>query len=382
VKNPDNLLELAHTPHRRFNPLTREWVLVSPHRTQRPWQGSVTEPAPAAQLQYDPGCYLCPGNERAAATSHEHGATSQPTAARNPAYTTTFVFDNDYASLLPYTPPIALNEADLLVARTEPGICRVVCFSPRHDLTIPRMSLAELRIVVDLWAEQFASLAALDWVHYVQIFENRGALMGASSSHPHCQIWANATVPNIPERELAALAEYRAKKHSCLLCDYLALEEKLHVRSVCQNDTFLAVVPYWAVWPFEVLLLSKRHLSAIDELSSTGRDHLADILRRLTTHYDNLFETSFPYSMGFHQRPTDGQPHLECHFHAHYFPPLLRSATIQKFMVGYELLASPQRDITPETAAEQLRKTGEIHYLDAAARRAEISQNSNQEFLG
>jgi UDPglucose--hexose-1-phosphate uridylyltransferase len=387
VKNPGRISDLAHTPHRRFNPLTREWVLVSPHRALRPWQGKVADPTPAPAQHYDPHCYLCPGNERAATASHAHAAisqhsASQQTAPRNPPYSSTFVFDNDYASLLPNTPPIAINEADLFVARSEAGICRVVCFSPRHDLTIPRMSQPELRIVVDSWAEQYASLAALDWVNHVQIFENRGQLMGASNPHPHCQIWANATIPNIAERELASLAEYHAKKISCLLCDYLALEEKRQERIVCQNDSFLAVVPYWAVWPFETLLLSKRHLSSIDQLSSLERDHLADILRLLTTHYDNLFQTSFPYSMGFHQRPTDGHPHPECHFHAHYFPPLLRSANIQKFMVGYELLASPQRDITPESAAEQLRNAGEIHYLDAETHRALISQNSNQEFLG
>jgi UDPglucose--hexose-1-phosphate uridylyltransferase len=365
-----NSSELAHAPHRRFNPLMREWVLVSPHRTQRPWQGKVSDTAPTAQPRYDPTCYLCPGNERA--RSLVGGA-----AARNPAYTSTFVFDNDYAALLPQTPRLSLDEGGLLVARTEAGLCKVVCFSPRHDLTIPRMSLPELRMVVDVWAEQFATLGALDWVQHVQIFENRGALMGASNPHPHCQIWANASVPNIPEREVASQAEYQASKHSCLLCDYLALEEKHQERLVCQNDSFVALVPYWAVWPFEVLLVSKRHLQAIDELSSTERDHLADILRRLTTHYDNLFEISFPYSMGFHQLPTDGRPHPECHFHAHYYPPLLRSATIQKFMVGYELLASPQRDITPEAAAEQLRKAGEVHYLDAAARNSPVPQNSN-----
>jgi UDPglucose--hexose-1-phosphate uridylyltransferase len=351
--NPSALAasELSCAPHRRFNPLLREWVLVSPHRTQRPWQGKVEKAAPANQPQYDPSCYLCPGNERAG-------------GARNPKYSSTFVFDNDYAALLPHAPHISADEAGLLVARTEAGLCRVMCFSPRHDLTIPRMSLSEVRIVVDIWTEQFLSLASLDWVRHVQIFENRGALMGASNPHPHCQIWSNASLPNIPEREVASLAAYRDKRESCLLCDYVALELQRHERIVCQNDGFVALVPYWATWPFEVLLLSKRHLSAMDELSACERDLLADILRRVTTRYDNLFETSFPYSMGFHQRPTDGRAHPECHFHAHYFPPLLRSATIQKFMVGYELLASPQRDIAPEWAAERLREAGEIHYLD------------------
>jgi UDPglucose--hexose-1-phosphate uridylyltransferase len=365
MTEPSNFPELARTPHRRFNPLLREWVLVSPQRTQRPWQGKVEKPAPTDQPQYDPNCYLCPGNERAG-------------GAHNPKYSSTFVFDNDYAALLPQSPQISLNDAGLLVAETESGLCRVVCFSPRHDLTIPRMSLAELRIVVEVWAEQFTSLAALDWVQHVQIFENRGAIMGASNPHPHCQIWSNASIPNIPGREVASFAEYQAKKHSCLLCDYLALELQHRERIVCQNDGFVALVPYWAVWPFEILVASKRHFAAMDELSRSERDLLADILRRVTTRYDNLFETSFPYSMGFHQRPTDAHAHPECHFHAHYFPPLLRSATVQKFMVGYELLASPQRDITPESAAERLREAGEIHYLDRTAQEAHESVERNR----
>jgi UDPglucose--hexose-1-phosphate uridylyltransferase len=274
------------------------------------------------------------------------------------------VFDNDYAALLPNSPQLERNEADLLVARSEAGICRVVCFSPEHDLTIPRMPVGEVRRVIDVWTEQFQQLGKMDWVRHVQIFENRGALMGASNPHPHCQIWANASVPNFPERELASFLDYREKKKSCLLCDYLKLELEQKERVVCQNDAFAVVVPYWAVWPFETLLLSKRHLAAMDEFSGQERDLLADILRRVTIRYDNLFETSFPYSMGFHQRPTDGREHPECHFHAHYYPPLLRSATVQKFMVGYEMLGSPQRDITPESAAVRLVEAGEIHYLD------------------
>jgi len=370
VKNSARFSELAHTPHRRFNPLLREWVLVSPHRAQRPWQGKVAEPAHAAGLHYDPSCYFCPGNERAP-------SLVGGTAARNPKYSSTFVFDNDFAALHSDTSQILVDESGLLVARSESGICRVVCFSPRHDLTVSRMSPAELRAVVDVWAQQFASLGALEWVRHVQIFENRGALMGASNPHPHCQIWANAALPNVPEREVAAQAEYQAEKHSCLLCDYLALEQKRGERIVCRNDGFVALVPYWAVWPFEILLLSKRHCSAIDELSSVERDQLADILRRITTRYDNLFATPFPYSMGFHQRPTDGHAHPESHFHAHYFPPLLRSAAVQKFMVGYELLASPQRDITPESAAERLREAGEIHYLDRGTENAQDTSATN-----
>jgi UDPglucose--hexose-1-phosphate uridylyltransferase len=342
---------LQRFPHRRFNPLIREWVLVSPHRTQRPWLGKVEKPAAQDQPAYDPACYLCPGNERAR-------------GARNPAYKSTFVFENDFAALLPSVPGVQIDEAGLLVARSEAGICRVVCYSPRHDLAIPRMSRAEVRQVVDIWTQQFLELEKMGWVKHLQIFENRGLLMGASNPHPHCQIWANASLPNIPEKELASFREFSAAKASCLLCDYLQLELKKKERFVCENDGFAAVVPYWAVWPFEMFLLSKRHLGSLDELCGQERDLLADILRRATIRYDNLFETSFPYSMGFHQRPTDGQPHPEWHFHAHFYPPLLRSATVQKFMVGYEMLSSPQRDITPETAAERLIEVGEVHYLD------------------
>ncbi len=346
-----NHSDLQRIPHRRFNPLTREWVLVSPHRTERPWLGKVETVPPANQPGYDPGCYLCPGNNRAGGT-------------RNLKYASTFVFDNDYPSLLPDIPNLEVNESDLLVARTEAGLCRVVCFSPRHDLTIARMSAAEVREVIDVWTAQFQSLEKLGWVRHVQIFENRGALMGASNPHPHCQIWANASLPNIPHRELESFREYSNSKKSCLLCDYLRLELERNKRTICQNEAFVAVVPNWAVWPFETLILSKRHLAAMDELSTQERNLLADILRRTAIRYDNLFETSFPYSMGFHQRPTDAQPHPEWHFHAHYYPPLLRSATVQKFMVGYEMLGSPQRDMTPESAAARLREIREVHYLD------------------
>ena len=308
------------------------------------------EGAEAGQkLNYDPGCYLCPGNDRAG-------------SARNPQYTNTFVFENDYPALLPNVPLVQVNDADLFVAESEPGICRVMCFSPRHDLTIPMMSTGEIRQIVDAWSEQFIDLEKLTWVSHVQIFENRGALMGASNPHPHCQIWANASLPNNPSKELAAFQEYTKAKSACLLCDYLKLELEKGERVVCHNDGFAIVVPYWAVWPFETLVLSKRHVNAMPELSSLERDLLADILKEITTCYDNLFETSFPYSMGFHQRPTDVQPHPEWHFHAHYYPPLLRSATVQKFMVGYEMLGTPQRDITPEIAAERLASLTEIHY--------------------
>jgi len=342
--------DLRETPHRRWNPLLREWVLVSPHRTQRPWLGQVTKSAAAPSLEYDPDCYLCPGNAR-----------SQ--GMRNPRYKTTFVFDNDFPALLPNVPDGKVEKDGLIVARAERGICRVVCFSPRHDLTIPRMKPEEVRQVVDVWAEQYRELTALPWVRHVEIFENRGVIMGASNPHPHCQIWTNGEVPNIPAREGAALSEYHRERGACLLCAYLNLELENKERVVCENEGFVALVPYWAVWPFETLVLSRRHVSNIVGLNEKERDDLADILRRLTIRYDNLFETAFPYSMGFHQQPEDRKEHPEWHFHAHYFPPLLRSATVQKFMVGYEMLAGPQRDITAEIAAARLRDAPELHYL-------------------
>jgi UDPglucose--hexose-1-phosphate uridylyltransferase len=339
---------LFAAPHRRRNMLTGEWLLVSPQRTARPWQGQVEAVPPEQRPAYDPTCYLCPGNTRAG-------------GARNPAYTGTFVFENDYAALRPDTPPQAFaREAEgrdkpLLQAASERGLCRVVCFSPRHDLTLAGMDLAALRRVVDTWADQYTDLAQLPWVHHVQIFENRGALMGASNPHPHGQIWANERMPNEPYKELTEQRSYLAVAGACLLCDYLALELREGTRLVCANEHFVALVPFWAIWPFETLVLPRAHCATVPDLAAEARDGLADILRRLTHRYDHLFGVSFPYSMGFHQRPTDGGAHAEWHLHAHFYPPLLRSATVRKFMVGYELLAQPQRDITPESAAERLR---------------------------
>jgi UDPglucose--hexose-1-phosphate uridylyltransferase len=340
---------LFEQPHRRFNPLTREWVLVSPQRTERPWRGKEEQPAEPAAVAYDPECYLCPGNARAG-------------SVRNPNYTSTFVFDNDFAALRPELPPGECNDSGLLKARGEPGICRVVCFSERHDLTLARMTEEQIRRVIAVWVEQYRELGNTSWINHVQIFENRGAIMGASNPHPHCQIWANANLPNQAERELETQREYLEQHSACLLCEYLALELKQRARIVCRNDNFVALVPFWAIWPFEVLLLSVRHAGGMDTLTQQEVDALADIMRRLCVRYDNLFETPFPYTMGFHQKPTDGLSHPEWHFHAHYYPPLLRSATIPKFMVGYEMLGSPQRDITPETAAERLRSSSEVHY--------------------
>ena len=336
-------LDLQATPHRRYNPLTREWVLVSPHRTARPWQGQVEGVSKPGLVAYDTDCYLCPANERAG-------------GARNPAYTSTFVFDNDFAALRPETPTGRYEQERLLFAETEAGICRVVCFSPRHDLTISAMPLADLSNVVDVWVDQYRELGSLPFINSVQIFENRGAMMGASNPHPHGQIWANASLPNEAKKELNSLTEYHSSHDSCLLCDYLSLEIKNEERLVWQNEDFVALVPFWAVWPFETLLLARRHTTGLDQLSASERAGLADTLKQLTARYDRLFATAFPYTMGFHQRPTDGEDHVEYHLHAHFYPPLLRSATVRKFMVGYELLATPQRDITAEQAAARLRE--------------------------
>jgi len=341
--------DLLHQPHRRFNPLTREWVVVSPQRLERPWQGLMEKASQPATVSYDPDCYLCPGNARAGGT-------------RNPAYQSTFVFDNDFAALLPTTPTAELDVSGLLVGRTEPGICRVVCFSERHDLTLALMTEHQIKEVLDVWVQQCRELGSIPWVHHVQIFENRGAIMGASNPHPHCQIWATASLPNQVERERLSQAEYYEKHNSCLLCGYLDLELKQEQRVVCRNQHFVVLVPFWAMWPFEVMVLSVRHLGAMDALTETELNSLAEILRRLCVRYDNLFEVPFPYTMGFHQRPTDDSIHPEWHFHAHYYPPLLRSATVPKFMVGYEMLGSPQRDLTPEVAAGRLRSLSEVHY--------------------
>jgi UDPglucose--hexose-1-phosphate uridylyltransferase len=326
-------------PHRRFNPLTREWVLVSPHRTKRPWQGQIEKTDPEVKPAYDPKCYLCPGNERAG-------------GVRNPTYESTFAFDNDFAALLPDAPPFPAHDSPLLVAEAERGVCRVVCFSPRHDLALGDMAAADIRKVVDAWVSQYQELGAMPFIHYVQIFENRGAMMGASNPHPHCQIWATEHLPNEPQKEQNAFTA----APTCLLCDYVQLELTLAERTLYENDSFLVVVPYWALWPFETLVISRRHLTAMDELSETERDDLAETLRRAAGAYDRVFDVMFPYSMGFHQRPTDGDSHPEWHFHAHFYPPLLRSATVKKFMVGFEMLGSPQRDLTAEQAAQRLRE--------------------------
>jgi UDPglucose--hexose-1-phosphate uridylyltransferase len=342
---------LEDASHRRRNALTGEWVLVSPQRTQRPWQGQTERPARPTATAYDPECYLCPGNRRA------HGEV-------NPDYRHTFVFDNDFAALRADAGGPAVDQGGLIVAQPESGVCRVICFSPRHDLTLARMAVEEIEEVVREWAGQTRALGAIEAIHSVQIFENRGDMMGASNPHPHCQVWASRSLPNEVAKELAAQTAYRAEHRGCLLCDYLRLELASGERVVDRNEHFVALAPYWAVWPFETLVLPLRHFGAMDQLSAAEVRGLAEILRAVTIRYDNLFETAFPYSMGFHQSPTDGAAHPEWHFHAHFYPPLLRSASVRKFMVGFEMLGSPQRDITPESAAQRLRATSTTHYLE------------------
>ncbi|MGP8259847.1 MAG: UDP-glucose--hexose-1-phosphate uridylyltransferase [Acidobacteriaceae bacterium] len=339
-------------PHRRYNPLLRQWILVSPQRTARPWQGETSKQAAGAGLAYDPACYLCPGNARSG-------------GVKNPAYTGVFAFDNDFPALLSAAQPDAQpNASPLLVAEPERGRCRVICFHPNHSLTLARMEVDAIATVVAAWAGETDAIGGLPYINHVQIFENRGAMMGSSNPHPHCQIWATEHVPDEPLRELAAQQEYRDEHHSCLLCDYAATELEQAERVVAQNGHFVAVVPYWATWPFETLLLPRRHLGSFTDFTAPERTALASILKVVTTRYDNLFQISFPYSLGFHQRPTDGQAHDSMHFHTHFYPPLLRSAEIRKFMVGFEMFGSPQRDLTPETAAERLRALPEKHYLD------------------
>lgn len=349
----ENNMNFNEDPHRRLNILTGEWVKVSPHRTKRPWNGQV-EKLPLDKLpSYDPECYLCPGNTRSG-------------GVENPDYKETFVFDNDFMAILPDTEAGEFING-LLQARTEQGLCRVICFSPRHDLTLALMEPEDVQKVVQLWIDQYEELGSLNFINHVQIFENRGAVMGCSNPHPHGQIWAEREIPTLPAKELARQKDYYAKNSRCLLCDYLSQELEDGTRVIFQNDRFVVLVPFWAVWPYETMILPKRHLGSINEMTDAEIADLAEAVRTLGIKYDNLFHTKFPYSMGIHQSPTDGGSCPESHFHFHYYPPLLRSATVKKFMVGYEMLGMPQRDISAETAAASLRELSDVHFSEGEA---------------
>jgi UDPglucose--hexose-1-phosphate uridylyltransferase len=334
-------------PHRRYNPLTGEYVLVSPHRMKRPWQGKQEKPAAESHPQYDPTCYLCPGNKRASGDV-------------NDAYTSTFVFTNDFQALLPGTPDAPEPAHPLLQVQGVQGTCRVICFSPRHDLTLPEFSVEEIRQVVDMWAEQFTELGQT--YQWVQVFENKGS--GNSNPHPHGQIWSHTTLPNEIVKEDRNQRAYYEQNGNAMLVDYAALEVEKQQRIIVENEHWLTVVPFWAIWPFETLLLPRRHVQQLPDLNDVERDALADILKRHLIKYDNLFEVPFPYSMGWHGAPFNDADNTGWQLHAHFYPPLLRSATVRKFMVGYEMMAEAQRDLTAEQAAERLRALPEAHYKD------------------
>ncbi len=338
--------------HRRYNPLNDEWVLVSPHRAQRPWDGQQETVVSERGVAYEPDCYLCPTNLRA-------------NGERNPAYQETFVFTNDFGSLLPANEGTAINsEDDLLRMEPESGICRVICYSPDHSLTISRMSRSQVIAVITAWIHEYQQIAAREDINHIQIFENRGEIMGCSNPHPHGQIWANRTVPDIPAREQSRQKQHLDKSGTCLLCDYLDRELKEKQRLLFKNEFFVALVPFWAVWPFETIVLPRAHMGAISSLQPDQVEALAEIMVELGICYDNLFLTSFPYSMGIHQQPTDGKDYPEWHWHMHYFPPLLRSSSVKKHMVGYEMLAMAQRDISPEIAARRLQTLPRHHYRE------------------
>ena len=352
-------IAFAEHSHRRYNPLTGEWVHVSPHRAKRPWQGQVEKVEEAEMPAHDPACYLCPGNKRS------NGEV-------NPPYKSTFSFTNDFSAIVSDIPEVKLEQG-MLQAKTERGICRVICFSPYHHLTIPELQVTEVRKVIDLWVEEYIALGKHDFINYVQIFENKGQVMGCSNPHPHGQIWAQESLPVEPSKKQHHQAEYFKRNNRTLLFDYLQQELASNERVVIENEHFVVIAPFWAVWPFETLIVPRRPMARITEMTEEERNAFADVYSRLTVRYDNLFEISFPYSAGIHQAPTDNQQHPEWHWHMVFYPPLLRSATIRKFMVGYELLANPQRDVTPEFSAERLRSLSDKHYKHFQKNRANMA---------
>lgn len=336
-------------PHKRYNPLTDAWVLVSPHRAKRPWQGQVEKIANDERPSYDSSCYLCAGNVRA-------------NGENNPDYKDVFVFDNDFAALLDVILEEKIPNDELFRVEMERGLGRVLCFSPKHNLTVPEMEESEIRKVVDVWTLEYETLGAKDFINYVQIFENKGAIMGCSNPHPHGQIWAQNTIPDEPQKKQNAQLAYFQKNKKTLLSDYLQVELAKNERILFENEHFVGLVPFWATWPFEAMIVPKRPMARITDMNEAEKNAFANAYKQLTVMYDNVFETSFPYSAGIHQAPTDGEAHEEWHFHKVFYPPLLRSAAVKKFMVGYEMLANPQRDISPEKAAEILKGVSKKHY--------------------
>lgn len=336
-------------PHRRYNPLNGQWVLVSPHRAKRPWQGQRETASGDSRPSYDPSCYLCPGNARAG-------------GAHNPPYESTYVFSNDFAALLAAAPRPEGEDHPLFKSSGISGTCRVLCFSPRHDLSLAEMAVEKIARVVELWSGQVAELGR-DYA-WVQVFENKGEVMGCSNPHPHGQVWAQDLLPDEAAREDENQRAYQLERGRPLLMEYAEQELARGERLIAEEEHWLAVVPYWALWPFETLVLPKRHVLRLDALAAKERSSLAQLLKRLLVCYDNLFECSFPYSMGWHGAPFGAEAGEHWQLHAHFYPPLLRSASVKKFMVGYEMLAEAQRDLTPEQAAERLRSTPQIHYRD------------------